>query len=371
LGAAATPKPTVLADTQASEFVFQKLDCSKELVAPAYTTQLTIVDLEPYLVHRPTIDTETFVNTLIYEFTVKRNQALIPFNYIISKDTTKEFYCNKPDFVLNDYLGNPTITVLLVDKTQATLDRLQNIIDKYKIWKVSMAPFILGQDGVRIGSETTCKLDLCTSLSLYFDPIEARHYNFDIKKIDYPNNVVNPTTVTINLELLNNTDFVFPDSKRAELVLKEISNSKIPELYSASWKDFKVVGVLNDKEHGGQILQNTSREFSFNVGPYLKPGEYQSKFAVFINDKKVPGTEFNVKIKFKQGDYELGVINSREFKAVNLRSAPNLRSEVITKLLSGDYVIWKKQEGAWVLVKTIDGKEGWVYRRFIQKYLGN
>jgi hypothetical protein len=51
---------------------------------------------------------------------------------------------------------------------------------------------------------------------------------------------------------------------------------------------------------------------------------------------------------------------------VNLRDGPSTQSEVLTVLLSGTPVFPEREEGDWVLLRTVDGSVGWVHRSLIR-----
>ena len=312
---------------------------------------------------------DMYMKSLLYEIMVRYKTSLVPLDGLVINGDITDFYCNKPDFVLGTYQDDPKVVFGFVgDDIAKNRDALQKLVEKYKVTQISQGALGLDDDGKIIVKRLSdvCTLPYCEGVVAYPDLIGARNYRIDVLGVEYPKEVTNPQEVSIRVRFKNATEYALPSSELVPLVLKEVSNLRIPELYSYTWQDLKLVGVVNE---GGVIEPQKEFTYEFKVGPYLKPGQRTSQFALVFGDREV-GQRFEVSIDFKKGDYDLGVIVT-EYRAVNVRKGPDIRSEVVFKLLPGDYVIWHKQEGAWVYIETAEGNTGWVYRRFIRKYVAD
>jgi len=347
----------------------------EQLPAPLLTTCDTRwgkwFPLEDMLVLPLYFDEQQGLNAFIYELMFVRGVSVVPFNYVVVGNSVKSLYCDKPDYYLG--IKGMTSPMLVVVGTPTSLARadLQSIVDRYRIRKVYTGNLQLQKQGeagvVLVKNLKECSLDFCKELNLYPQGVEQRPYAFKIEQVGYPNQVVNPSKVTITVKIKNLTNYVVPAKDRVPLTIREVSNNPIPQLYTEDWESLKIVKTVNTN----LILPQSTVETQFTTGPFLKPATLESEFALFLGDREILNTRFKVRITFKKGDYKLGVIYSNEYTYANVRKGPSFNSEVLFKLDVGEYVIWLEQQGAWVKIRTVDGREGWVYRRLIREYISN
>ena len=62
---------------------------------------------------------------------------------------------------------------------------------------------------------------------------------------------------------------------------------------------------------------------------------------------------------FKANGYILG-------NNVNLRASPSTNARVITKFNNGHLINIGQKNGDWYFIKTANGKEGWIFRKYIR-----
>lgn len=346
------------------------LNCDANYLTPLPVTTGVVVPIYMRTFARM-LPLEEQIKYLVYEQLIRNHSNLFPYNYLVASGKIQRFYCDKNDFVFKGLEGLPkgAVVIGVLDFNEKTQDALKQLVDEYKLSRLLQGKIEYTQKEearkvpvLRLDGE--CRFDICEGIKLYENGLALREYTVKLLKVEYPKEVINPSEVSIKVVVENTSGYVIPDASTLALTIKEVSNNPIPDLYSESWESLKRVVTLNETA----IPASSKISKEFKVGPFLKPATLSSTFAVFIGDQEIPNTRFTVTITFKKGDYKLGVIYSDQYSFANVRSAPSFDSEVLFKLDVGDYVIWQKQEGAWVYIKTVDGREGWVYRRLIREY---
>ncbi len=302
-------------------------------------------------------------DSILYEYTFIKGYKYVPFNAMFVKNKLFMFYCDKPDFILNFIEGKEKGDYIVAIDKLATADKVQQLIDRLRVKSVVVGRVELASEGKVKVNIVNCSLPLCNNLTVYPDGRFPLYEKVVVEDVKYPAVVTNPQEAEVKVVLKNPGDIYLPG---ADLTLREVSPAKIPQFYNeAEWQSLKVV-----KEYKiGTWEPNTTKEFLFKTGKYLRTQKRGGTFMFYLGDKPLPQTRFSVAIDFKKGEYELGVIYSDQYRGINVRRDPGFNSEVVFKIQVGEYVIWHKQEGAWVLVETVDGRKGWVYARLVRKVL--
>jgi len=394
-GGANPPTPTALTKTYLSAN-----NCPEFGLVKPYETAV-FVSLRPYYIGG-SADVNTAIREALYEIKYVR-QSVVPFNFVAyrpqntmensqntqggaaSAGLLRAIYCDAYDFTLPQVyklLTKGGYSLLVWDATQ-TLNMLKNqhatgvagaaqnsaeqgnvsniaaLFEKYPIKNVYFAGLALEDQKVVLSEAAECTLGVCKSLTVN-NPFLQRPVKIKIS-VNYEQ-VLEPLkeyAVKVSVENLSSAPIV--PFEYVPLWVKKTAPSGVSPLYNKNWYSVGYPVVLNDK----YILPGQVVHKEFKIGPFIKPGTYASRFAIFYDGKKVPNTDFRVNVRVKKGNFKLGYIKGRELDYVNVRAQPSLNAPVKFRLDVGEYVVVNKVDGAWVSITTKFGQTGWVYRPLI------
>lgn len=133
--------------------------------------------------------------------------------------------------------------------------------------------------------------------------------------------------------------------------------------YSDSWASFnRVVGSDED-----WVLPGETGTFAFEVKTPLVPGEYGDSFELLMLPSRwISGTQFDFTFTVEQGDFQLVEVKDTETGYLNVRDCPSTGCAEVGKVVPGEVLILRGQEGNWYKIEMDDGEEGWVYAKYVK-----
>lgn len=114
------------------------------------------------------------------------------------------------------------------------------------------------------------------------------------------------------------------------------------------------------------VLPGESVNVEFNLQANALPGDQELNF-VFLkySEKPFEDSSFKVSFSIEKGDKELGEISSPD-GFLNVRECPGYSCEILTTVENGKVFIITDTQDAWKKIEYEDGKEGWVFIRYIK-----
>ena len=335
---------------------FKKCDVDRQLLRPY--NSLILVDLKKmYKEPIYPLTSSQVNNEILYEMLYVKKAKYSPFNAIYRE---KVFFhtCDALDYTL-PYVklvnNNGAFVLGVFDHNAITL---QEIVDKYYISEIDQGTIQFGADAPKITNIAKCTN--CGDIVTRGD-ITQRPYDIKIQSVSFAKSVKQKQKVKFDVVVKNNGKVPIPGKEFLKMVLKKKSGDSL--IYNPIWVDLKTVGVINPNKY---VLQNETFTYSFEVGPFIEPRQYNAKFIIAIGNNTVKNTEFTVSFKVKNSGLKLATISPKEGSFANVHTQPAVHSPVSFKIDAGEIVIWHKQEGAFVYIETRQGHKGWVYRPFVR-----
>lgn len=337
---------------------------------------LILVDLNKFYadLQAGNVDNEQAITEFLYEFLYINQYKLWPFNAIVVNGKIYRSSCDKWDFTLNPYvntLKNYGVYVVgFLGSMPNNLSSIKHIVNKYKfdsVYTAQLVQEILDNKQVLLARNISKCKSTCYGVStklfgLSKNAIYARPVNLTVTKVEYKKTLKSLDKTEVAITVKNNSNVTLLSSKYYSVYVKELSSKNIPDLYVKSWDSLHIPVHVNNEP----ILPYATKTIKFEIGPYVYPKIYSGKFALYLDNKRLPNTNFDINVKVSKGNLKLGYIKGRDLDYVNVHSRPGLREPVTFKLDVGEYVIVNKVDGAWVNITAQYGDTGWVYRPMIR-----
>ncbi len=134
--------------------------------------------------------------------------------------------------------------------------------------------------------------------------------------------------------------------------------------YSESWASFtRVVGSEEE-----WVLPGDTGTFQFEIRTPLIPGEYDESFElIMLPERWISGTEFDISFVVEAGDLQLVEIKDTETGYLNVRECASTGCAEVGKVVPGEVLILRGQDGNWFKIEMEDGELGWVYAKYAKK----
>jgi hypothetical protein len=190
---------------------------------------------------------------------------------------------------------------------------------------------------------------------------ENLQYKIKIENITHEDTVQVGEKLEIKLTATNLNDFVWfntPDN----IYVSTSNEEETVYAINGVWDSFSKPTHLS-KEY---MLPGESIDIEFSLQANALPGDKEISFNLLkYTEKPFTDSSFDINFKIEKGDKELGEISSPE-GYLNVRKCPGYNCEIITSVENGQVFIIKDTQDAWKKIEYEDGKEGWVFIRYIK-----
>lgn len=184
--------------------------------------------------------------------------------------------------------------------------------------------------------------------------------------LEYPKSVDAGKNFVVRVEIKNESDLPWYNSGSRRVIIgtSEPRDRESKFFVSDNWASF--TRVVSPSEEW--VLPGDTAEFEFEVNIPLIPGKHSESFELLsLPDRWISGTRFKIEFEVKAGDFDLIEVRETDTGYLNVRECPSTGCKEIGKVVPGDILINLGKEGAWYKVRLDNGKEGWVYARYIKE----
>ncbi len=186
-------------------------------------------------------------------------------------------------------------------------------------------------------------------------------YKAKVENLTYEKTVEVGEKLAVKLSVMNMNDFVWfntPDN----IYISTADEKETTLAINGVWDSFSKPAHLS-KDY---ILPGESIPAEFNIQANALPGDQKLDF-VFLkySDKLFEDSSFSVEFDIEKGDKELGEISSPD-GFLNVRECPGYSCEILTTVENGQVFIITDTQDAWKKIEYEEGKEGWVFIRYIK-----
>ncbi len=192
-----------------------------------------------------------------------------------------------------------------------------------------------------------------------------REYKASIESVEYNEKVEAGSNFMVNVEIRNDSDFPWYNSGEGQVFIATSSprNHESDFFVSDKWASFAKVVSMEDE----WVLPGDTAKFSFEMGTPLLPGKYKETFElVSIPNNWMKGSQFSVEFSVDGSNLDLVEIKDTETGSLNVRDCASTRCNQIGQVVPGDILIKLGQDGNWYNIQFGDGKEGWVYGKYVK-----
>jgi len=186
-------------------------------------------------------------------------------------------------------------------------------------------------------------------------------YKAKVENLTYEKTVEVGEKLAVKLSVMNMNDFVWfntPDN----IYISTADEKETTLAINGVWDSFSKPAHLS-KDY---ILPGESIPVEFNIQANALPGDQKLDF-VFLkySEKPFEDSSFSVEFDIEKGDKELGEISSPD-GFLNVRECPGYSCEILTTVENGQVFIITDTQDAWKKIEYEEGKEGWVFIRYIK-----
>lgn len=338
-----------------------------------YITQIESSDKEI------TSSPKEWIDAIYYYAVTRLGFADMPYNFFI--DESGNIYQGRKGYtgvipelssdggaVVVGYLSSRS--VFTSRAANALADIFEDLSFKYGIPKedVSAVNLKLNEGENSLSFVTAEAVDNSFSSAVKSSLEKAEQYNSEnleykakIENLTYKEEVQIGDKLAVKLSITNVNDFVWfntPDN----IYVSTANEEETPFAVNGIWDSFSKPGHLS-KDY---ILPGESTEVSFDLQANALPGEKEIDFKILkYEEKDFQDSLFSVSFKIEKGDKELGEISSPD-GFLNVRKCPGYSCEILTTVENGQIFIITDTQDAWKKIVYEEGKEGWVFIRYIK-----
>ncbi len=169
--------------------------------------------------------------------------------------------------------------------------------------------------------------------------------------------------VTAEIENTGTIPWYKSGTKAVYLATSNPRNHESAFFVTDKWLSFTRVMTANED----WVLPGQKATFSFEVKTPLKPGEYKESFELLrAPDQWIDGSQFEIAFKVSAGDFDLVEILDTETGYLNVRDCPSAGCGEMGKVVPGQVLIKKGFDSNWYKVQLDDGREGWVFGKYVR-----
>lgn len=338
-----------------------------------YVTQVESVD------KNITSSPEEWIDAIYYYSITRLGFADIPYNFFI--DEAGNIYQGRKGYVgvipeISSETGVVIVGYLsgrsgLTSRASNALKQIfEDVSYKYGILKsdVYTVNLYLNQKEGSLSYTTAQVADDSFSLAVASSLENATQYEIEnlvykakVENLTYEKKVDVGEKLAVKLSVMNMNDFVWfntPDS----IYISTADEKETALAVNGVWDSFSKPAHLS-KDY---ILPGESIPAEFNIQANALPGDQELDF-VFLkySDKPFENSSFSVNFSIEKGDKELGEISSPD-GFLNVRECPGYSCEILTTVENGQVFIITDTQDAWKKIEYEEGKEGWVFIRYIK-----
>ena len=338
-----------------------------------YITQINSLDKDI------TSSPEDWIDGIYYYSITRLGFADIPYNFFL--DESGNIYQGRKGYVgvSPEISSEDGVVVIGYLSSRTTLtsraaNSLKNIFEdlssQYGITKddVLSVNLTLTQKEGALSYVTAKEIDNNFSSAIESSLIDAKEYSSEdlsykakVENITYEDTVQIGEKLGIKLSVTNMNDFVWfntPDNIYVSTEDEKETNLAI----NGVWDSFSKPTHLS-KDY---ILPGESLDVEFDIQANSLPGKQELGFKFLKYAKKgFEESSFTVKFTIDKGDKELGEISSPD-EFLNVRKCPGYNCEILTTVENGQIFIITDTQDAWKKIVYEEGKEGWVFIRYIK-----
>jgi len=338
-----------------------------------YVTQINSLDKDI------TSSPEKWIDAIYYYSITRLGFADIPYNFFI--DESGNIYQGRKGYggVVSEIRSEKGAIVIGYLSSRSTLtsraaNSLKEVFEdfsyKYGISKedVSSVKLFLNQKEGSLSYVTTEELNNNFSSAVSTSLTDAKVYDSEnllykakIENLTYKDTVQIGEKLGIKLSVMNMNDFVWfntPDN----IYISTEDEKETTFAINGVWDSFSKPTHLPQD----YVLPGESVELEFNLQANALPGDKTLKFKLLkYEDKRFEESPFTVEFNIAKGDKELGEISSPD-GYLNVRKCAGYNCEVITTVENGQIFIITDTQDAWKKIVYEEGKEGWVFIRYIK-----
>lgn len=352
----------------------------------AQDTQLSYAQPSRFLVTQITTTNQEIASSplkwidTIYYYTITRLGFLdVPFNYFL--DESGNIYTghqggegvipqSTQQAIIIGYLSNsPTLT----PAAQQTLKEFfEDFSYKYGISQAScevVKMYLNKTEGQP--SQTTTQTETGTfsqSVKEVVDQVtwsQTEHLDYKLEILSVENNpeAVVGTTFDVKVKIKNQNTFNWFTDK-TYLYIKTSDGSNSTYSVNGIWDSFSTpIHIENEVIPAGE-----EKEIIFKMKSMGLPSEVTQSF-VFekVPGQPMEGSNFDVKFSIIAGDKQLVQVVSPEYGFANVRECRWYSCEVLETIDDGQIYILNREEEGWYIIEYEEGKEGWVFSKYMKK----
>jgi len=347
--------------TSTSEYLPISCDRTKGNYRPM--TTLVLIPLGDRLAVRAGDSAQSVAKSLFYDFAYVRGNNVAPIHAISHNGEIAYISCDFPDYTANIVSATDTGYFLLGVFGALPVDKVQALIDSYKISKLLQGELVTTADEknttIALANTKSCG-ELCMGLKPNKEGLAQRDYKIKVLETTYSKSVRQKELVSFSVKIKNEGAFPLYADGTSSLYLAPTSKG-LSSLYHSSWQAPSIIARIP-----GLILPGEESAISVTLGAPLLPGKYTETLRLKMTNVLM-GDPLPISFTVENDNYKLARIVSKDGSAyANLRNAPSLGSTVLSRIDVGTYVIVKGVQDAWVKIETKEGRVGWVYKPFIR-----
>lgn len=344
----------------------------------AYPSQIYVTKVET-IDKDITSSPEEWIDAIYYYSITRLGFADIPYNYFI--DESGNIYHGRKGYTgvvpeISSEEGSVVIGYLSSRSslTSRASEALKGIFEdlsyKYGISKsnVSAVQLYLNQQEGSLSYTTAKVVDNTFSSAITSSVSEAKQYTSEhleykakIENLTYEDTVQVGEKLSVKFSVTNMNDFVWfntPDN----IYISTEDGEETSLAVNGVWDSFSKPGHLPQD----YVLPGESIEVEFDIQANALPGDEELKFVLLkYSGEAFEDSSFTVSFSIEKGDKELGEISSPD-GFLNVRECPGYSCEILTTVENGQVFIITDTEDAWKKIIYEEGKEGWVFIRYIK-----
>ena len=344
----------------------------------AYPSQIYVTKVET-IDKDITSSPEELIDAIYYYSITRLGFADIPYNYFI--DESGNIYQGRKGYtgvvpeissedgaVVIGYLSSRSS--LTSRASEALKEVFEDLSYKYGISKsdVSAVQLYLNQQEGSLSYTTAKVVDNTFSSAIASSVSEAKQYTSEhleykakIENLTYEDTVQVGEKLSVKFSVTNMNDFVWfntPDN----IYISTEDGEETSLAVNGVWDSFSKPGHLPQD----YVLPGESIEVEFDIQANALPGDEELKFVLLkYSGEAFEDSSFTVSFSIEKGDKELGEISSPD-GFLNVRECPGYSCEILTTVENGQVFIITDTEDAWKKIIYEEGKEGWVFIRYIK-----
>jgi len=338
-----------------------------------YVTQIHSLDKDI------TSSPEKWIDAIYYYSITRLGFADVPYSFFI--DESGNTYQGRKGYigVIPEISSEKGVVIIGYLSSRATLtSRATNTLKKvfedlsytYGISKEDVTPvkLSLSQQEGSLSYVTATEVDNNFSSAVRESLVNAKSYNSEnllyqakIENLVYDSTVQIGERLGVTLSVKNMNDFVWFNTPDNIYVSTENEEETVLAV-NGVWDSFSKPTHLSQD----YLLPNESANVEFDLQANSLPGTKELIFK-FLKYKGADFLEssFTLSFSIERGDKELGEITSPD-GYLNVRKCPGYNCEILTTVENGQIFIITDTQDAWKKIVYEEGKEGWVFIRYIK-----